>query len=283
MEIAAILSMDHMATSSNPTCCSSLTNWDVAADNCNALGAIADREGIKLYTENHDSAADFLLDGGPLDDPADPQLGIRKLEYFLGHRPEGGLAGDGHLLGARRPVQVPRVHRPRGATRKNVFDPAGLVARNNRRYPLFHAKDSIVSTTNGMGYDMVPFGTGVIDYTTFFSPVGQRNYHNPMVEDDNSPSATDPAQSLRKTDQLRRSGRPAPTPPLTRDTDRAAPSTYCGRGRPVRAEEGAPVHPSPSGRGLGVMRLSFERPGGCRRATNPAKIEMLPARLKAPL
>ncbi len=45
---------------------------------------------------------------------------------------------------------------------------------------------------------MVPFGTGDIDYTTFFSRVGLSNYRNPMVEDDNSPSATDPAQSLRE-------------------------------------------------------------------------------------
>ncbi len=51
-----------------------------------------------------------------------------------------------------------------GSTRRNVFDPAGLVVRHNKRYPLFHAKDGVVSTTNGMGYEMVPFGTGVIDY-----------------------------------------------------------------------------------------------------------------------
>jgi sugar phosphate isomerase/epimerase len=44
---------------------------------------------------------------------------------------------------------------------------------------------------------MVPFGTGDIDYTAFFSRVGHRNYHNPMVEQDNAPSATDAGQSLR--------------------------------------------------------------------------------------
>src|SRR3712207_9525166 len=69
-----------------------------------------------------------------------------------------------------------------------------LPPRHSKRYPLFHAKDGVVSTTNGMGWDMVPFGTGDIDYTTFFSRVGQPNYRNPMVEDDNSPTATDPAQ-----------------------------------------------------------------------------------------
>ena len=83
-----------------------------------------------------------------------------------------------------------------GATRENIFDPAGLVTRNNKRYPLFHAKDGVINTTNGQGYDMVPFGTGVIDYTTFFSRVGHPNYHNPMVEQDNAPSSTDLAQSM---------------------------------------------------------------------------------------
>lgn len=46
--------------------------------------------------------------------PADPQFGHPETGVLpQGHRPAGGLAGDGHLLGARRPVQVPRVHRPR--------------------------------------------------------------------------------------------------------------------------------------------------------------------------
>jgi sugar phosphate isomerase/epimerase len=42
---------------------------------------------------------------------------------------------------------------------------------------------------------MVPFGTGDIDYTTFFSQMGAKGYHNPMYEQDNAPGA-DPAQSL---------------------------------------------------------------------------------------
>src|SRR5690606_41949224 len=43
-------------------------DWDVAAEKWNTLGEIARREGIKLYTHNHDAAYGFLLDGGPLDD-----------------------------------------------------------------------------------------------------------------------------------------------------------------------------------------------------------------------
>ncbi|MFG2315619.1 sugar phosphate isomerase/epimerase family protein [Streptomyces tendae] len=201
LEIANILGMDHMGTGGDPTGSSYRADWDVAADKWNALGAIAHREGIKLYTHNHDSAYGFLLDGGPLDDQGRPtrSSGIRKLEYFLKVTDPRVVWLEMDIFWAH--VAQYKFHEYTahdGTTRKNVFDPAGLVARNNRRYPLFHAKDGVVSTTNGMGYDMVPFGTGVIDYTTFFSRVGQRNYHNPMVEDDNSPSATDPAQSLRE-------------------------------------------------------------------------------------
>lgn len=67
LEIANILGMDHMGTGGDPTGSSYPADWDVAADKWNALGRIARREGIKLYTHNHDSAYGFLLDGGPLD------------------------------------------------------------------------------------------------------------------------------------------------------------------------------------------------------------------------
>ncbi|MER5840399.1 MULTISPECIES: sugar phosphate isomerase/epimerase family protein [Streptomyces] len=201
LEIANILGLDHMGTGGDPTGSSHRADWDVAADKWNALGAIARREGVKLYTHNHDGAYGFLLDGGPPDDQGRPtrSSGIRKLEYFL-------KVTDPKLVWLEMDIFWAHVAQYKfhtytahdGSTRRNVFDPAGLVARHNKRYPLFHAKDGVVSTTNGMGYEMVPFGTGVIDYTTFFSRVGQRNYHNPMVEDDTAPSATDPAQSLRE-------------------------------------------------------------------------------------
>ncbi|MGA5314322.1 sugar phosphate isomerase/epimerase family protein [Streptomyces pseudogriseolus] len=201
LEIANILGMDHMGTGGDPTGSSYRADWDVAADKWNALGEIARREGIKLYTHNHDSAYGFLLDRGPLDDQGRPtrSSGIRKLEYFL-------KVTDPKLVWLEMDIFWAHVAQykfhtytaPDGSTRENVFDPAALVARYNKRYPLFHAKDGVVDTANGMGWDMVPFGTGDIDYTTFFSRVGLSNYRNPMVEDDNSPSATDPAQSLRE-------------------------------------------------------------------------------------
>ncbi|MGW5231702.1 sugar phosphate isomerase/epimerase family protein [Streptomyces nodosus] len=199
LEIANILGMDHMGTGNDPTGSAYRADWDVAAEKWNALGRIARSAGIKLYTHNHDAAYDFLLDGGPLDAQGRPtrSSGIRKLEYFLS-------VTDPKLVWLEMDIYWAHVAQYKfhtytahdGSGREKVFDPAGLVTRHNKRYPLFHAKDGVVNTTNGQGYDMVPFGTGVIDYTTFFSRVGDRNYHNPMVEQDNAPSSTDPAQSL---------------------------------------------------------------------------------------
>ncbi|MBB4794747.1 sugar phosphate isomerase/epimerase family protein [Streptomyces nodosus] len=199
LEIANILGMDHMGTGNDPTGSAYRADWDVAAEKWNTLGRIARSAGIKLYTHNHDAAYDFLLDGGPLDAQGRPtrSSGIRKLEYFLS-------VTDPKLVWLEMDIYWAHVAQYKfhtytahdGSGREKVFDPAGLVTRHNKRYPLFHAKDGVVNTTNGQGYDMVPFGTGVIDYTTFFSRVGDRNYHNPMVEQDNAPSSTDPAQSL---------------------------------------------------------------------------------------
>ncbi|MBB4901505.1 sugar phosphate isomerase/epimerase family protein, partial [Streptomyces griseomycini] len=158
------------------------------------------REGIKLYTHNHDSAYGFLLDGGPLDDQGRParSSGIRKLEYFLEVTDPKSVYLELDVFWAH--VAQYKFHTYTahdGSQREKVFDPAGLVARNTGRFPLFHAKDGAVNPQSGLGYDMVPFGTGDIDYRKFFVRVGAKNHHNPMVEQDNAPSSTDPGQSLR--------------------------------------------------------------------------------------
>ena len=42
-----------------------------------------------------------------------------------------------------------------------------------------------------------PFGTGDIDYTTFFQRIGAKGYHNAMWEQDTAPGgAANPGQSL---------------------------------------------------------------------------------------
>lgn len=201
LEIANILGMDHMGTGGDPTGSAYRADWDVAADKWNALGRIAHRAGIKLYTHNHDAAYGFLLDGGPLDAQGRPtrSSGIRKLEYFLKVTDPKTVWLEMDIYWAH--VAQYKFHTYTahdGSPEENIFDPAALVRRNTKRYPLFHAKDGVVNTSSGEGYDMVPFGTGVIDYRTFFRRVGAKNYHNPMVEQDNAPSSSDPAQSLKQ-------------------------------------------------------------------------------------
>ncbi|WP_392871685.1 sugar phosphate isomerase/epimerase family protein [Streptomyces sp. LN499] len=200
LEIANILGMDHMGTGGDPTGSAYRADWDVAADKWNSLGQIAHRAGIKLYTHNHDAAYGFLLDGGPLDAQGRPtrSSGIRKLEYFLKVTDPKTVWLEMDIFWAH--VAQYKFHTYTahdGSQRENIFDPAALVRSHNKRYPLFHAKDGVVNTASGDGYDMVPFGTGVIDYRTFFRRVGEANYRNPMVEQDNAPSSTDLAQSLK--------------------------------------------------------------------------------------
>ncbi|MFD7426138.1 sugar phosphate isomerase/epimerase family protein [Streptomyces sp. NPDC059818] len=201
LEITNILGMDHMGTGGDPTGSAYRADWDVAADKWNALGKIAHRAGIKLYTHNHDAAYGFLLDSGPLDAQGRPtrSSGIRKLEYFLKVTDPKTVWLEMDIFWAHVAQYKFHTYTARdGAQRENIFDPAALVSRHNKRYPLFHAKDGVVSTTNGDGYEMVPFGTGVIDYRTFFRRVGEANYRNPMIEQDTAPSSTDLAQSLKQ-------------------------------------------------------------------------------------
>ncbi|MEU3599108.1 sugar phosphate isomerase/epimerase family protein [Streptomyces sp. NPDC006798] len=199
LEIANILGTGHMGTGGDPTWGSTRAEWDEAADKWNTLGAIARRAGIKLYTHNHDTAYDFLLDGGPLDAQGRPtrSSGIRKLEYFLRRTDPGNVYLEMDVFWAHVAQYKFHTFTAHDGTRvRRIFDPAALVARQNKRYPLFHAKDGVVNPASGMGYDMVPFGTGDIDYRRFFSRVGERNHHNPMVEQDNAPNGSVPGQSL---------------------------------------------------------------------------------------
>lgn len=204
LEMANILGMDHMGTGSDPTSSAYKADWDVAAEKWNALGAIARDAGIKLYTHNHDVAYSFLLDSGPLDAQGRPtrSSGIRRLEYFL-------TISDPKLVHLEMDIFWAYVaqfkHRtytaPDGSTQTDVFDPLAVVQPNTKRFPLFHAKDGKSNPATANGYDMVPFGTGDIDYATFLRGVGAKGSHNPMYEQDTAPGGTaNPAQSLQFAD-----------------------------------------------------------------------------------
>jgi len=199
-EIANILGFGHIGTGSDPTNSSYLADWQAAADRWNILGERAATHGLKLYTHNHDAAYSFLLDSGPLDGLGRPtrSSGLRRLEWFLQNT-------DPNYVYLEMDVYWAHVaqHRyqsytaPDGTVVPDLFDPAGLVAEQTTRFPLFHAKDG-AKNDSAAGYSIVPFGAGDIDYTTFFQRIGAKGYHNAMYEQDNASSVpmSSPTMSL---------------------------------------------------------------------------------------
>ncbi|MEV4294497.1 sugar phosphate isomerase/epimerase family protein [Microbispora rosea] len=200
LEIANILGMSHVGTGNDPTGSAYKADWDVAADKWNTLGEMATAAGLKLYTHNHDVAYSFLLDSGPLDAQGRPtrSSGIRRLEYFLSQTDPGKVWLEMDIFWAHVAQYKYKTYTaPDGSIQTQVFNPLGVVQAQTMRFPLFHAKDGKINTATSNGYDMVPFGTGDIDYKSFFSQMGAKGYHNPMYEQDNAPGGTaNPAQSL---------------------------------------------------------------------------------------
>ncbi|RGA00558.1 sugar phosphate isomerase/epimerase [Microbispora triticiradicis] len=201
LEIANILGMKHVGTGNDPTSSAYKADWDVAAEKWNALGQIATEAGLKLYTHNHDVAYSFLLDSGPLDAQGRPtrSSGIRRLEYFLQNTDPKHVWLEMDIFWAHVAQYKHKTYTaPDGSAQTQIFNPLGVVQAQTMRFPLFHAKDGKINTGTANGYDMVPFGTGDIDYKSFFSEMGAKGYHNPMYEQDNAPGGTaNPGQSLQ--------------------------------------------------------------------------------------
>ncbi|WP_433379886.1 sugar phosphate isomerase/epimerase family protein [Streptosporangium sp. CA-115845] len=204
LEIADILGMEHVGTGGDPTNSAYQADWDVAAQKWNGLGSIASAAGLKLYTHNHDAAYGFLLDEGPLDELGRPtrSSGVRKLEYFLKITSRRHVYLEMDIFWAHVARFKHRTYTARnGSTETDIFDPLRLVRQNEKRFPLFHAKDGKANEATANGYDMVPFGTGDIDYSTFFAKLDIEKRHNPMYEQDNAPGGTaEPGRSLQYAD-----------------------------------------------------------------------------------
>jgi sugar phosphate isomerase/epimerase len=202
-EVANILGFGHIGTGSDPTSSNYLSDWQAAADRWNILGARAATHGLKLYTHNHDGAYGFLLDSGPVDAAGLPtrSSGIRKLEWFLQNTDPNYVYLEMDVYWAHvAQYRFQTFTAPDGSTGTNVFDPAGLVAAQTQRFPLFHAKDGASAPGTQSGYTIVPFGQGNIDYTTFFQRIGAKGAHNSMYEQDNAaavPAPASPALSLQ--------------------------------------------------------------------------------------
>lgn len=194
-EIAVTLGMGHVGTGGDPTRSAQKADWDAAAERWNFLGERAMRQfGLKLYTHNHDEAYDFLLDSAP--DPETGQFtassGIRRLEYFLTVTDPKYVFLEMDIYWAY--VAQHRWHTytaPDGSSQVDVFQPVEVVQAQTKRFPLFHAKDGSRNPAVTDGYEMVPFGTGDIDYRAFFSQMGAKGWHNPMYEQDNASTYSD--------------------------------------------------------------------------------------------
>ncbi len=199
-EIANILGFGHIGTGSDPTSSSYLADWQAAADRWNILGERAATHGLKLYTHNHDAAYNFLLDSGTPDALGRPTAssGVRRLEWFLQNTDPNYVYLEMDIYWAHvAQYRFKSFTAADGSVVEDIFDPAGLVAGQTTRFPLFHAKDGLFTET---GYSITPFGQGNIDYTTFFQRVGAKGYHNSMYEQDNAatvPAPASPSLSLQ--------------------------------------------------------------------------------------
>lgn len=201
-EVANILGFGHIGTGNDPTGTAYVADWQAAADRWNLLGERAAGHGLKLYTHNHDAAYNFLLDSGPLDAQGRPtrSSGTRRLEYFLANTDPNYVYLEMDIYWAH--VAQYRWHTytaPDGTVLEDVFDPAATVAAQTTRFPLFHTKDGRINTALPNGYEMVPFGQGDIDYTTFFQTIGAKGYHNAMYEQDNAAQYPTPSPSASLT------------------------------------------------------------------------------------
>ncbi len=133
-----------------------------AAELFNDFGAAAHERGMKFYQHNH--AGEFaIVDGTRLWDvviaETDPDLVFYEFDIYwayVGQFLHGG------------------------------FDPIAYVKAQPRRFPLYHVKDGVRSSSPN-GYSFVDVGDGVPDFRRFFETVGVRGHHY-LVERDDAPA-----------------------------------------------------------------------------------------------
>ena len=219
LEMATILGMPFMGTGNDPTSANNrnIEPWTIAGEKWEALNQLSLQWGIHLYPHNHSPAYHFLQDGPMVTVTQDRITGAPIAPTVV--RGESGKRLMQHYLDITSPdlcvVEMDifwahvaqHQHRWRydweGNRVEDIFDPLAQVARQTKRYALFHAKDGDRTSEPlgvGNGYSMIPFGDprSDIDFQNFFSNMGARGYHNPNYEQDNAPGGgTDPGQSLR--------------------------------------------------------------------------------------
>ncbi|MFG2040241.1 hypothetical protein [Dactylosporangium sp. NPDC048998] len=220
LEFASILGMPFMGTGNDPTSANNrnIEPWTVAGEKWNALNEISVQQwGIQMYTHNHSPAYNFLQDGPMVTVTEDRITGAPIAPRQV--RGESGKRLMQHYLDVTDPSLVviemdvywahvaQHQHRWRydwnGNRVEDIFDPTAQVAKQTKRYALFHAKDGDATTQpNGVGdgYTMIPFADprSDIEYSKFYRGIGAKGWHNSNYEQDNAPGGNaDPGQSLR--------------------------------------------------------------------------------------
>ena len=220
LEFASILGTPYMGTGNDPTSANNrnIEPWTLAGEKWDALNELGINSfGIQLYPHNHSPAYNFLQDGPMVTVTEDRVTGdpIEPIEV----RGESGKRLMQHYLDVTNPdlcvieMDIYWAHVAQHQWRwrydwegnrvEDIFDPLAQVAKQTKRYALYHAKDGDRTTEPlgvGNGYVFIPFGDprSDIDFETFFANQGAKGFHNPNYEQDNAPGGTaDPGQSLR--------------------------------------------------------------------------------------
>lgn len=219
LEFAAILGMPFMGTGNDPTSANdrNIEPWTVAGEKWAALNDLTLAWDIQLYPHNHSPAYNFLQDGPMVTVTEDRVTGAPIPPTVV--RGESGKRLMQHFLDITDPHKIVveldifwahvAQHQWRwrydweGKRVEDIFDPTAQVARQTKRYALFHAKDGDRTADPvgvGNGYNFIPFGDprSDIDFERFFRRIGAKGFHNPNYEQDNAPGGgADPGQSLR--------------------------------------------------------------------------------------
>ena len=219
LEFASILGMPFMGTGNDPTSANNrnIEPWTVAGEKWEALNDLSLEWGIHLYPHNHSPAYHFLQDGPMVtvtEDrvtgaPIPPTVvrgesGKRLMQHYLDITDKSKCLVELDIFWAHVAQHQWRWRYDWDGKRvEDIFDPTAQVARQTKRYALFHAKDGDRTTEPvgvGNGYNFIPFGDprSDIDFERFFGRIGAKGYHNPNYEQDNAPGGSaDPGQSLR--------------------------------------------------------------------------------------
>jgi sugar phosphate isomerase/epimerase len=147
------------------------------------MGEKAKAMGIKLYAHNHAGEFGFTSDNPTrrvydlLWDEFNPETVFFQMDIYWAH------VGR-HLYPG--------------------FQPIDYIKRDPRRFPLVHLKDGKLNPNNPNGYDIIEFGAGDIDYTSFLSQLRDRGQRYGLYEQDNASSsavAPNPLNSLANADR----------------------------------------------------------------------------------